>query len=55
MPGVSIVPVETVSIAFVFATARKVGEDIRTITCKDLEYGKITRSDLMCVGLLLLK
>jgi hypothetical protein len=39
----------------VFATARKVGWDIHTIPCKDLEYGKVTRFDLVSVGLLLLE
>lgn len=39
----------------VFATARKVGWEVRTIPCKDLEYGRVTRFDLMSVGLLLLE
>ena len=39
----------------VFATAKKVGWELRTIPCKELEYGKITRFDLRSVGLLLLE
>ena len=39
----------------VFATARRVGWDIRTIPCKDMQYGKVTRFDLRSVGLLLLE
>lgn len=39
----------------VFATARKVGWEIDTIPCKDMEYGKVTRFDLVSVGLLLLE
>ncbi|KAF5044465.1 hypothetical protein DSECCO2_491560 [anaerobic digester metagenome] len=39
----------------VFATARKVGWEMRTIPCKDLEYGKVTRFDLVSVGMLLLE
>ncbi len=39
----------------VFATARKAGWEMRTIPCKDLQYGKVTRFDLASVGLLLLE
>jgi len=38
----------------VLATARKVGWDIRPIPCKDMEYGKVTRMDLVSVGIVLL-
>jgi predicted metal-binding protein len=39
----------------VFATARKVGWELRTIPCKDMEYGKIMHSDLVSIGLLLIE
>ncbi len=38
----------------VFATAKKVGWEISTIPCKDLEYGMVTRFDFRSVGLLLI-
>ncbi|MDD1659754.1 MAG: DUF2284 domain-containing protein [Methanomicrobiales archaeon] len=39
----------------VFATAKKVGWDLTTIPCKDLEYGKIVHGDIHTVGLVLLE
>jgi Predicted metal-binding protein len=39
----------------VFGTARNVGWDIRTIPCKDLEYGKIVHGDIISIGLVLLE
>ena len=39
----------------VFATAGKVGWDLSTIPCKDLEYGKIVHGDIHTVGLVLLE
>ena len=38
----------------VFSTAGKVGWDMRTIPCRDMRYGKVTRLDLCSVGLLLI-
>lgn len=39
----------------VFATARKVGWNISTIPCKDMEYGKIVRPDIASFGLVLIE
>jgi len=39
----------------VFATARKVGWELRTIPCKDLEYGKIVHGEIVSVGLVLIE
>jgi len=39
----------------VFATAAKVGWEIRTIPSRNLEYGKIVRPDVVSVGLVLLE
>jgi predicted metal-binding protein len=39
----------------VFATARKVGWNLRTVPCVNMEYGKVTHFDLHSVGLLLLE
>jgi predicted metal-binding protein len=39
----------------VFATARKVGWNLRTVPCQNMEYGKITRFDISSIGLLLLE
>ncbi len=38
----------------VFATARKVGWKIRTIPCRDMEYGKVAHFEFRSVGLLLI-
>ncbi len=39
----------------VFATARNIGWDLRTIPCKNLEYGKIVHSHITSVGLVLIE
>ncbi|MCG7843964.1 MAG: DUF2284 domain-containing protein [Methanomassiliicoccales archaeon] len=39
----------------VFATVRKVGWTLRTIPCRNMEYGKIAHFDLSSVGLVLLE
>ncbi len=39
----------------VFATARNIGWDLRTIPCKNLEYGKIVHSRITSVGLVLIE
>jgi hypothetical protein len=39
----------------VFATARKVGWELSTIPCKDMEYGKVIHSDIVSIGLVLLE
>ena len=39
----------------VFATARRVGWELRTIPVRDLEYGRILRPDVVSVGLVLLE
>ena len=39
----------------VFATARKVGWELRTIPCQDMQYGKVVRFDFISVGLLLIE
>lgn len=39
----------------VFATARKVGWELRVVPCKDMQYGKVMRFDLISIGLLLLE
>lgn len=39
----------------VFATARKVGWELRTIPVPDLEYGRILRPDVVSVGLVLIE
>jgi predicted metal-binding protein len=38
----------------VFATAKRVGWELRTVPCKDLEYGKIVHGDIISVGLVLI-
>lgn len=38
----------------VFATARKVGWELSTIPCKDMEYGKVVHSDIVSIGLVLI-
>jgi predicted metal-binding protein len=38
----------------VFATARKVGWELSTIPCRDMQYGKVVHLDLTSVGLVLL-
>jgi hypothetical protein len=38
----------------VFATAKKVGWDISTIPCKDMEYGKIVHANIVSYGLVLI-
>jgi len=39
----------------VFATAKNVGWDLETIPCKNMEYGKIMRSNVKSIGLLLIE
>ena len=39
----------------VFATAKKVGWELSTIPCKDMEYGKVIHSDIVSIGLVLLE
>jgi predicted metal-binding protein len=39
----------------VFATAKNVGWNLETIPCKDMEYGKITHSDIHSIGLVLIE
>ncbi len=39
----------------VFATARKVGWDLSTIPCKNMEYGKVLHADIVSVGLVLIE
>lgn len=39
----------------VFATARRVGWELKTIPSRNLEYGKILRPDVVSVGLVLLE
>jgi len=38
----------------VFTTAKKVGWELSTIPCKDMEYGKVTRFDFRSFGLILI-
>jgi len=38
----------------VFATARNAGWELRTIPCKDMEYGKVVHSDIVSIGLVLI-
>ena len=39
----------------VFATARNIGWELRTIPCKNMEYGKIVHSHIHSVGLVLIE
>ena len=39
----------------VFATAKNAGWDLKTIPCKNLEYGKIMHSDIVSIGLVLIE
>jgi predicted metal-binding protein len=39
----------------VFATAKNVGWNLETIPCRDMEYGKITHSDIHSIGLVLIE
>jgi predicted metal-binding protein len=39
----------------VFATAGRVGWEMRTVPCRDLEYGKIVHGNIISVGLILLE
>jgi predicted metal-binding protein len=39
----------------VFATAAKVGWELHTIPCQDLEYGKILHGDIVSIGLVLIE
>ncbi len=39
----------------VFATAARVGWEMQTVPCRDLEYGKIVHGNLVSVGLVLLE
>jgi hypothetical protein len=39
----------------VLATAKNTGWNLETIPCKDLEYGKITHSDIHSIGLVLIE
>jgi hypothetical protein len=39
----------------VFATAKNVGWTLETIPCRDMEYGKITHSDIHSIGLVLIE
>jgi len=38
----------------VFATAKNAGWELRTIPCKDMEYGKVVHSDLVSIGLVMI-
>ena len=37
----------------VFATAKKVGWELSTIPCRDMEYGKVIHSNIVSIGLVL--
>jgi predicted metal-binding protein len=39
----------------VFGTARRVGWELHTVPCQDLEYGKIVHGNITSIGLLLLE
>jgi predicted metal-binding protein len=39
----------------VFATAKNAGWELRTIPCKNMEYGKVMHSDIVSVGLVLIE
>ncbi|MFP4171050.1 MAG: DUF2284 domain-containing protein [Methanomassiliicoccales archaeon] len=39
----------------VFATAKRVGWDLSTIPCRNMEYGKIEHTDIRSVGILLME
>ena len=39
----------------VFATAKRAGWEIRTIPCRDLEYGKIEHGNIVSIGLVLIE
>jgi predicted metal-binding protein len=39
----------------VFGTAKNVGWNLETIPCKDMEYGKITHSNVQSIGLVLIE
>ena len=39
----------------VFATAKNAGWELRTIPCKNLEYGKVVHSDIVSVGFVLIE
>ena len=39
----------------VFATAKKIGWELSTVPCKDLEYGKIVHGNITSIGLVLIE
>jgi len=39
----------------IFATAKNTGWELSTITCRDIEYGKVIHSNIISIGLVLLE